>query len=388
MAYRTGFSLHRAVDGAFRDWELNGCSSRGGRIVLDTASAERVREARLAGEATSPVIESAFPFSSCVPSWNADTPEGTWLELMLRARRTGAWTSWRSFGPWASSSSAIRRHSVAGQDDEAARVSTDTLDIAAPADAFQARFRLFAPSSGGGEPSATAMPVVRALSLAYSDSRPAADSIVPSVPGALPPGGARGVVIKGVPRCSQMVYPDGGNVWCSPTSVSMVLGYWNGDAGPCEARVRAAVEGVYDHEYEGHGNWSFNAAYAASVPGRVALEAFVARFSGLDRLEPWIMAGVPVVLSVSWDNDEGRVLSGAPVHRSSGHLTTLVGFDGDGNAVMNEPASPSNETVRRVYDRRELEKRWLAASGGSAYVIYPSGTGDADRSILFASTIG
>ena len=25
-----------------------------------------------------------------------------------------------------------------------------------------------------------------------------------------------------VPECSQMVYPDGGEVWCSPTSTSMV----------------------------------------------------------------------------------------------------------------------------------------------------------------------
>ena len=65
-----------------------------------------------------------------------------------------------------------------------------------------------------------------------------------------------------------MVYPDGGEVWCSPTSTSMVLAYWAGDTGPCEPRVRAAVEGVYDWVYDGHGNWPFNTAYAATAgPG-------------------------------------------------------------------------------------------------------------------------
>jgi len=185
-----------------------------------------------------------------------------------------------------------------------------------------------------------------------------------------------------VPCCSQMVYENGGNVWCSPTSVSMVLGYWQGDEGPCETRVRAAVAGVYDYVYEGHGNWSFNAAYAGSGAG---MEAYVARFTGLDRLEPWIAAGVPVVLSVSWNNGEGRMLSEAPVPKSSGHLTTLVGFDDYGSPVMNEPASPSNETVRRTYDRGELERCWLSASGGLAYLIFPVRI---DGPGLFGCTVG
>jgi len=339
------------------------------------------------GEATSPELVAEFPFSACIPSWNASVPRGTWMELLLRTCSDGAWTTWRSLGVWAPDDSTIKRHSIEGQDDEAARVATDTLLITRPADAFQARFRLFSASSGGqanpgkqSEPAA--LPVVHAFSLAFSDRKPAAADIVPSLPLQAPPAGARGTVLGAVPRCSQMVYPNGGNVWCSPTSVSMVLGFWRNDESPCETRVRAAVAGVYDHVYEGHGNWSFNVAYAGSFVG---MEAYVARFAGLDRLEPWIAAGVPVVLSVSWSNNEGRLLSGAPVPKSSGHLTTLVGFDEDGNAVMNEPASPSNETVRRTYDRRELERCWLSASGGAAYLIFPA---TVDGAGLFKRTVG
>ncbi|PKL25101.1 MAG: peptidase C39 family protein [Spirochaetae bacterium HGW-Spirochaetae-3] len=383
MEYRTGFSLHRGADGAFAPWSMSGASLHDGRVALIDSASRGVGEAGIecaAGEVTSPEVQTDFPFASCVTSWNADLPEGSWLETSLRVRSGGTWTSWRSLGVWAPDDSTIRRHSVACQDDVAARVATDTLEPTRPADAFQARLRLFAAVGAGGRVRCVAMPELRSFSVAYSDAKPVVAPVVSS-----PSPRARGLVVGAVPRCSQMVYPGGGDVWCSPTSVAMVLGYWRGEDGPCEDRVRAAVAGVYDHGYAGHGNWSFNAAYAGS---RVGMEAYVARFRGLDRLEPWIAAGVPIVLSVSWDNDEGRTLTAAPVPRSAGHLTTLVGFDDDGNAVMNEPASPSDDTVRRVYDRRELETRWLSASGGTAYVVFPSGTGETDRSGLFAATAG
>ncbi len=390
MAYRTGFSLHRAVDGAFRSWDLSGCSIRNGRPTLDPSAPsgsprsgdDGLPGAFIVGEATSPELAPDFPFRSCVPSWNADAPDGSWLEASLRVRSGGRWSGWKSLGPWAPNGSTVRRRSVAGQDDDVVRVATDTVEPSAPAEAFQARLRLYAAVGPDGRPVAAAMPEVRSFSLAYSDPKP-----TDIAPASAFSGGAR--VVDGVPRCSQMVYPDGGNVWCSPTSVAMVLGYWAGDGEPGgdarEARVRAAVAGVYDGVYGGHGNWSFNVAYAGSAPG---MEAYVARFSGLDRLEPWLAAGVPLVLSVAWDNGAGRPITAAPVPRTSGHLTTLIGFDADGDAVMHEPASPSNETVRRVYDRRELEARWLAASGGVAYVIFPSAAGPGDRSRLFASSVG
>ena len=106
-----------------------------------------------------------------------------------------------------------------------------------------------------------------------------------------------------MPRCTQR-YPDGGEGWCSPTSVSMVLGYWLKDGGPCEPRVRATVAGVYDWVFDGHGNWPFNTAYAA---GR-GLEAWVTRFRSLAEAEPWIAAGVPVAVSYSWKPGELRML--------------------------------------------------------------------------------
>jgi hypothetical protein len=152
----------------------------------------------------------------------------------------------------------------------------------------------------------------------------------------------------------------------------MVMACWRvrrGEPLPDEEGfVRRTVAGTWDSVFEGHGNWSFNAAWA----GAEGFVASVRRFPSLAAVEPWIAAGWPVIMSVSWNEGKGRPLSGAPMTSSSGHLTTLVGFDASGDPVMNEPASPDDASVRRVYRRAELEARWLEASGGATYLVGPA----------------
>ena len=146
----------------------------------------------------------------------------------------------------------------------------------------------------------------------------------------------------------------------------MVLGYLTGDTGPCEPRVRAAVEGVYDWMYDGHGNWPFNTAYAATF----GYEGYVARFTSLAQAEEIVKAGVPVIMSIAWDKGE---LTGAGIESTNGHLLVLIGFDAEGNPFVNDPASSADETVQRMYFRSEFEPLWLQASGGTVYLIYPPG---------------
>jgi hypothetical protein len=198
---------------------------------------------------------------------------------------------------------------------------------------------------------------VRNASVAYSTSAPKSASVSTGNP-------ALWNKTLNLPECSQMVYPDGGEVWCSPTSTSMVLGYWNNDTGACEPRVRAAVAGVYDWIYDGHGNWPFNTAYAATF----GYEGYVARFTSLAQAETYIAAGIPVIMSIAWGKGD---LTNADIESTNGHLLVLVGFDADGNPVVNDPASPSNEAVQRIYLRSEFEPLWLQASGGTVYLIYP-----------------
>jgi hypothetical protein len=136
--------------------------------------------------------------------------------------------------------------------------------------------------------------------------------------------------------------------------------------GPCEPRVRAAVDGVFDWIYNGHGNWPFNTAYASTF----GYEGYVARFTSLARAEEFIAADVPVIMSIAWNKGD---LTGADIDSTNGHLLVLVGFDAQGNPIVNDPASPSNAAVQHTYLRSEFEPLWLQASGGTVYLMYPQG---------------
>ncbi|HVW33686.1 MAG TPA: peptidase C39 family protein [Acidimicrobiia bacterium] len=367
--YRTSQFLWRAGHG-LETWAAGPGTTRtaDGRLALDPAAAQPAGDAAGAyhgrsfynggayvwGEATSPMTEAGFGVTRAVPSWNADTPPGSWIEVSLRARLAGGrLTKWYSAGVWAADGSTVARHSVDGQKDSDADLATDTLvipDGSPAAEALQVRVRFMSARTGAG-------PSLRLAAVALSTAPPRPAPVIAGDP-------ARWNRTLDVPACTQS-YPDGGEGWCSPTSTSMIVGYWARDPGPCEPRVRAAVDGVYDWIYDGHGNWPFNTAHAATR----GLEAWVTRFRSLADAEPWIAAGIPVGVSYSW---EPGTLTGAPVRRSAGHLGVLVGFDGHGDAVVNDPAAREG-AVRRTYRRAEFENAWVAHSGGTAYLMYPPG---------------
>jgi hypothetical protein len=370
--YQTGLAHWDAAGNGFSGWTRSGVTVAGdGTLRLDGGTAAAATDpyppggynghnfynggSFFVGSATSPVIATGFGVTQAIPSWNAVTPPGTWTEAQVRAQIGSRWTTWYNLGVWAADTGTVERHSVNGQTDADGTVSVDTLILdksKPPASALQYRLRLFTTDRA-------VLPSVRHAALAYSTTPQKARQLAPGDP-------ARWNRALAVPACSQMVYTDGGEVWCSPTSTSMVVGYWENDPGPCEPRVRAAVAGVYDWLYNGHGNWPFNTAYAATHN----LTGQVARFTSLAQAEPWIAAGVPVIFSIAWKNGE---LTGAPIRSSNGHLAVLVGFDAAGNPIVNDPAAPSNATVRRTYQRSQLESLWLERSGGTVYLIYPPG---------------
>jgi hypothetical protein len=166
-------------------------------------------------------------------------------------------------------------------------------------------------------------------------------------------------------------YGGGGEAWCSPTSTSMVLGYYDALPGPRayawvgdrpDPWVDHAARMTYDYDYEGTGNWPFNTAYAANLAGH----AFVTRLRSLREAEPYLAAGIPLVASIAFGRGE---LDGAPISASNGHLLVIVGFTKSGDVVVNDPAAPTDASVRRTYDRGQFENAWIPASGGTVYVI-------------------
>ncbi|HWR67266.1 MAG TPA: C39 family peptidase [Bellilinea sp.] len=364
----TGFAEWKAGD--FTEWEKSGAGlNPAGEMVLDFSTAVTETDpygaggyyggnfynggSYLVGEVISPEFTAEFNFGELIVSWNAGTPLGTWVEILASVKMGERWTKWYNLGVWASDTGTIQRHSVKLQGDSDGYVAVDTLvltDKKAIGQTYQLKVRLFSTIE-------TATPSVRYLSAAYSTSTP--KKITASVGNQ----GSWNNLIN-VPECSQMVYPDGGNVWCSPTSVSMVLGYWGADPGPCEPRVRNAVAGVYDWIYDGHGNWVFNTAYAGSL----GFTASVRRFASLNDVEPWVARDVPVVFSFAWGKND---LTGAAIDSSNGHLAVIVGLDDAGNPIVNDPAAALDEDVQRTYNRAELEAVWLTNSGGTVYIIEP-----------------
>ena len=323
---------------------------------------------------TSAAVRPGFDYTELVASWNAQTPDGSWLQVEVQgAARTGELSTWYVLGRWAASDEEFHRTSVTAQGDALASVAADTL-VAAEGQAFSAwqlRVTLYRPVGSSDAPRVT-------LVGAMASALPAAATVPAS-----PPGGAAGITLD-VPTYSQEThvgeYPQwdgGGEAWCSPTSTAMVLSYWSCgpapadyswvDPGYADPWVDHAARHVYDYAYDGAGNWPFNTAYAATF----GLECFVTRLRSLTEAEQFIAAGIPLIVSVSFEKGE---LDHAG-YGTRGHLLVIVGFTADGDVVVNDPAShltASNDEVRTVYDRAQFENVWIPRSGGIAYVIHPA----------------
>ncbi|WP_406166473.1 peptidase C39 family protein [Streptomyces sp. NBC_00996] len=325
---------------------------------------------------TSPVHRLAVPSTEAIASWNADTPVGTWLQVELTGTYSdGTDTPWYVMGRWAAGDQDIRRTSVDDQSDGKSSIWTDTFSIGDAASglrlvSYRLRLTLYR------TPGTRITPTVWRLGAMGSDI-PDRFTVPASTPGLAQE--------LGVPRYSQEIhagqypeYDNGGEAWCSPTSSQMIIEYWgrkptaeqlawvNPDYS--DPQVCHAARFTYDYQYAGCGNWPFNAAYAATYKD---LQGVVTRLGSLTDLETLIAAGIPAITSQSFLKSE---LTGAG-YGTSGHLMTVIGFTADGDVIANDPASPSDDAVRRVYKRREWENIWLRTKRYNASGKVVSGTG-------------
>ena len=316
-------------------------------------------------------VSSPFAFDELVASWNAATPDGTWIKTELQATGSGRTTKWYVLGIWASGDGTIHRTSVSAQGDADGFIAIDTFirsKKAAPLSSYQLRVTLYRADGA----SATLTPSVRFIGAMTSAESSFA---IPSAPA--------GVVGElNVPQFSQEThrgefpeYDGGGEAWCSPTSTAMVLRSWGSGptvgqlaafpgAGYLDGEVDHAARYVYDWNYQGAGNWPDNTAYAATFPG---MSGFVTRLRSLAEAELFIAAGIPLVASIN-----GK-LPGFLFKKTSGHLLVIRGFTASGDVIANDPAVLADAGVRKVYGRADFENVWLGGSAGIVYVIYPDG---------------
>lgn len=321
------------------------------------------------GSWTSPAVKTDFDISEAVASWNADTPGGGFVRVEARlGGKGGIWTRWYTLGIWSSDADeGPKCTSVAGQEDADVRVDTDILRAASTSyRLFQVRAILHRPL---GTLAAIRLRLVGMMA-----------SWLPDGPVVVSPSGlGRGIQLD-VPRFSQEIhrgeYPElngGGEAWCSPTSTMMAVYSWGRTVAPADLASVEAPRGdpqvdwgamqTFDHRFGGTGNWPFNTATAA----RFRLEAFVTRLRSLAEAERFILSGIPLVASVAFTRDELPEAG----YQTAGHLLVIVGFTADGDVIVNDPASPDDEAVRRVYPRERFESAWCGHSGGTVYVIRP-----------------
>ncbi len=324
------------------------------RVQLGTGVA--LNASLMAGQ-RSGILESPAiarrPFDRAVISWNAITPIGTWLEIAVRARIGSHWSRYYRIATW-SSDPRLERRSFAGERDASGSLDTDTLKLTDAGNAVQIRIT-FNTSLTGQTPRLRRLAVSSFDSkTAYQVSREASDRR------------AWGVDIA-VPVRSQMIYQGGGEVWCSPTTVTMLLEYWGLKLNKSLAqRVPKAVAAIWDKVYDGGGNWVLNTAY---LGGR-GLKAYVDRLASLNQAEAFIRRGLPLVVSINW---KLGTLRGAKLPTSNGHILLLRGFTKNGDPITNDPAGKTETPgdIVTVYDRAEFERAWIGHSGGIVYVVQP-----------------
>lgn len=335
---------------------------------LDDAGHVVLAPGGLSGTWLGAPVQPQAAFTRLVASWNADTPNDGRMTVEAQAATTAGQTSgWYTLGTW---TAADGRTSVNGQADPLGRVATDTLYAQASSfSSYVLRVRLERTSADDPSPS------LRSLGAEVSDFS-YSPSLGTSAPLSTDP------VELAVPALSQEVharqYPQwggGGEAWCSPTSTEMVVEFWGRgptaaglswvDSTYADPSVDFAARATYDAAYRGTGNWPFNVAYA----GGFGLDSFVTQLRSLAEAEQFVRSGIPLVASIASRPGElaGFLFSGG----TNGHLVVIVGFDGAGNPIVNDPASSSDASVRHVYDRAQFERVWLRGSGGTVYVIRP-----------------
>ena len=363
------------------------------------------------GSWSSPVTPTPFPALNVLPSWNVDAPDGSGVRFDVRVRQpadgaTGdgaggpagmsaadGWSPWLYLGSWgevprpdgarAAGGERVKRDdaasakadATAAPDGSAApdpagphvrrfeggRVHIDVLTLDRPADAYQVRATFYAAPGAAGVASLRRVTVVTSGLVADlpdsadAEAQAAADvAASPDLPAAVAPGWSGTLDVPFLAQRSAVDVEVGGEV-CSPTSTTMVMAY-QGVPLPLEQNYRAILDpdtGIY-------GNWNRAVARA----GQLGLDAWLRRFRSFDEVRAELAAGRPVIASIRFGTGEfpSNVLK-----KTDGHLIVIRGFTPDGDAVVNDPASPSRgEGV--VYKADELSRAWLD-HGGVGYVI-------------------
>ena len=317
------------------------------------------------------------------PSWNAQTPDGTWVEVKISARiphyetaDSGEyWTEFLSMGKWGQSiqrgSTFEKTSAMLDSDGSQPRAAMDT-DI-------------FRENGGAGR----LFTQIRLQAILHTDNpkvTPTLSLLTGSSKNSQAPNSERIVKpemtksTKGLdvemkfPAYSLDIrdktglkMPDGTPIdkWsiscciCSPTTVLGQLNYLGFRSKKPENWLPEEIAlNCQDFTY-GFGNW----AYCTAAVGSFGYPAY-ARYGDLELLKSELAAGYPVGVGVHYSNSpngQHPYVENAPIRNTDGHLLLVRGFktiDGVDYIFVNDSAASSDEKCILRYRCDQFLKAW------------------------------
>lgn len=291
-------------------------------------------------------------FEYMVLSWNADTPEGTYVEAEARVlvnhfdesgNNIQTWTDWLSWGKW---SPHIDRKSES-TDLPLAKVVTDELKI-----------------KGTSGETAEVVQIKVTLHTDNKEVTPILRYIHGSLKNTLEGQSIKKIIDKEIDenkiyrtikiqnfsqsiRCPKI----SGSI-CSPTTMTILLNRLGEDLLPEEV-----AHSSFDSNY-GFGNWSF----ATAIAGSYGYKSYV-DYTTIEGLKAEISKGYPVGVSVQYSNeknDKYPYIEGV-TGCTPGHLMTICGFlkrGEDEYVVVNDSYAKDNESASREYKVEEFKNAW------------------------------
>lgn len=315
------------------------------------------------GAFITPVYEVERPFNDIVASWNADTPKGTWVEVLGRVYVPGeGWSKWMSWGSW---STRIARRCDNDEDPIAwANTYRDGGDSSInvkngkSASAFQLKAVLHANEE-------SEMPSVRLVAATWKNTNEENWEQYCGYPEDKVEEKER--VLLNSPQISQIRRdPNYGGVICSATSMTMMLGHFGESILPEEMTLMNL-----DYGFGGNGNWSFTTAAA----GAYGYESYClyTNFAGVrQELSKGNVVGFSVKYSRDTDSDVPFLENTAIT--THGHLVTIVGYYfneelGEYVYYCNDPAGCNDISVGpREHRESQLNQAWKRKM---VYIAHP-----------------
>jgi hypothetical protein len=302
-----------------------------------TFSVVRHHPSTQAGVWTSSWQVAVAPFDALLPSWNVSGESAFRVEVQVgdAGQELNPWLDLGGWGDWPA-------HDLAASTFARGKVAIDIVQLTEPARRARVRVRSAGPVK------------IDSLHFCFTDTSRLASHDFEA--------GTQRVAPLPVPQRRQTdESPELAPRICSPTSVSMLLDY----RGSQHSTARVARE-LYDGEHDIYGNWNraVQGAWRFDVPG------YLTRINDWNEVAQHLQAGNPLIISIGVKAGQ---LSGAPYESTAGHLLVLCGLDGEGNALVRDPAIPSGESGWRRYSQQELNEVWLRR-GGTTYLLggYPT----------------